>query len=156
MKVISMLKVGDKIPEFNTVSESGEVISSDTLGGEKFVLYFYPRDNTPGCTKEACSFRDNYQVFLDNNIKVLGVSGGNERSHQRFKEKYDLPFPLLMDEKLDLAKKFDARKSGNRVERITYLIDEKGIIEAIYGGNEGIDKVKTAIHSEQIISYWKL
>ena len=151
-----MLKIGDSIPNFKTETESGEIIDSAKLLGEKFVLYFYPKDNTPGCTKEACSIRDNYQSFLNNKIRVFGVSGGKALSHQKFSSKYNLPFPLLMDEKLEIAKLFKAFKRGNKVARITYLIDEKGTIEAIFGGSEGIDKVKTSEHANQIIDFWKL
>jgi peroxiredoxin Q/BCP len=151
----NLLKVGDNAPEFNVETHSGSKVSLATQKGSKFVLYFYPKDNTPGCTKEACSFRDNYQIFLDKGISVFGVSGGNSQSHQKFIEKYNLPFPLFMDEKLDLAKKYGAYKQGNRVARITYLVNEKGIIESIYG-LEGHDKVKSAEHASQIIDFWKL
>ncbi|MHA1933507.1 MAG: peroxiredoxin [Promethearchaeota archaeon] len=149
------LKIGDLAPEFETNSQSDENVSSKGNKGKKYVLYFYPRDNTPGCIKEACSIRDNYQTFLDNDIPVYGVSGGNAQSHQKFIDKFDLPFPLLMDEKFDLAKKFGAYKRGNRVARITYLINEEGIIEGIFG-TEGQEKVEAAEHSSQIINFWKL
>ncbi|MHA2224577.1 MAG: peroxiredoxin [Candidatus Hodarchaeales archaeon] len=149
------LKIGDRVPKFKTVTQSGELISSEQLMGKKYVLYFYPKDNTPGCTKEACSIRDNYQVFLDNNIAVYGVSGGEVESHQKFIDKYNLPFPLLMDEKFELAKKYGAYKPGNRVARITYLISTDGTIEGIFGV-EGQEKVKTSEHAIQIIHFWKL
>ena len=149
------LEVGDKAPEFEATTQSEEPVSSELLKGKKFVLYFYPKDNTPGCTKEACSIRDNYQSFLDQDILVYGASGGNAQSHQKFIDKYNLPFPLLMDEKLELAKKFGAYKRGNRVARITYLIDEEGLIEGIFG-LEGHKKVNTSQHAEQIIQFWKL
>ncbi|MHA2164981.1 MAG: peroxiredoxin [Candidatus Hodarchaeales archaeon] len=149
------LKIGDLAPEFETISQSDERVSSKGNKGKKYVLYFYPRDNTPGCIKEACSIRDNYQTFLDNDILVYGVSGGNAQSHQKFIDKFNLPFPLLMDEKYDLAKKFGAHKLGNRVARITYLINEEGIIEGIFG-TERQEKVKVAEHSSQIIQFWKL
>lgn len=151
-----MLKIGDDVPNFKTITESGLPISSETLKGQKYVLYFYPRDNTPGCTKEACSIRDNYQIFQNTGIKVFGSSGGSAYSHQKFINKYNLPFPLLMDENLELAKKFGAYKRGNRVSRITYLIDENGKIEGIFGGKEGIDKVRTTEHADQIIDFWSL
>ncbi|MFX0123401.1 MAG: peroxiredoxin [Candidatus Hodarchaeota archaeon] len=149
------LEIGDKAPEFETTTDSGEPVSSELLKGKKFVLYFYPRDNTPGCTKEACSIRDNYQTFLDQNILIYGASGGNAKSHQKFINKYNLPFPLLMDENLELAKKFEAYRRGKRVARTTYLIDEDGTIEGIFGA-EGHEKVKTSQHAEQIIQFWKL
>lgn len=149
------LKIGDLAPEFETTTQSNERVSSKGNSGKKFVLYFYPKDNTPGCIKEACSIRDNYQVFLDNDIPVYGVSGGKAQSHQKFIDKFNLPFPLLMDENLVLAKKFGAYKQGNRVARITYLINEEGIIEGIFG-TEGQEQVKAADHSNQIIQFWKL
>ncbi|MFX0088106.1 MAG: peroxiredoxin [Candidatus Hodarchaeota archaeon] len=151
-----VLKIDDMVPEFNAMTHAGEEISTEILKGKRFVLYFYPKDNTPGCTKEACSIRDNYQIFLDNSIPVFGISGGTAQSHQKFIDKYSLPFPLLMDENFDLAKKFGTYKRGNRVARVTFLINEDGRIESIFGGDEGIDKVKTAEHAEQIINYWKL
>ena len=85
-----------------------------------------------------------------------GVSGGSAQSHQKFVTKYNLPFPLLMDEKYELAKKFGTYKRGKRVARVTFLINKEGIIEGIFGGDEGIDKVNTAKHAEQIIDFWKL
>ena len=149
------LKIGDIAPDFETTSDSGDKITLGNYRGQKVVLYFYPKDNTPGCTAEACSIRDNYQVFLSSKIPVFGVSGGTSNSHAKFREKYDLPFPLLMDEKFELAKKYGALKRGNRVSRITFLIDEEGKIEGIFG-ETGIDKVKTKEHATQIINFWKL
>ena len=151
-----MLRIGDNIPKFSTLTESGESVNSEALVGKKFVLYFYPRDNTPGCTKEACNIRDNYSRFLENNITVYGISGGKTQSHQKFRDKYNLPFPLLMDENLAIAKLFNVYKRGNRVARITFLINEKGKTEGIFGGSEGIDKVKSSSHATQIFDHWKI
>ncbi|MFX0184712.1 MAG: peroxiredoxin [Candidatus Hodarchaeota archaeon] len=151
-----MLKIGDFAPSFKVETSSGQSVSSEKLKGQRFVLYFYPRDNTPGCTKEACSIRDNYQYFQNQEIPVYGVSGGSVQSHQKFIGKHNLPFPLLMDEKLELARKFGAYKRGNRVARITFLINENGKIEGIFGGDQGIEKVQTKEHAQQIISFWKL
>lgn len=148
-----ILEIGEKAPKFETTTQKAEEISSDSLKGKKFVLYFYPRDNTPGCIKEACSIRDDYQSFLNNGISVFGVSGGNSASHQKFIDKFSLPFPLLMDERFELAKKFGAYKRGNRVARISFLINEEGIIEGIFG-LKGHDKVKTAEHAQQILEFW--
>lgn len=147
------LEIGEKAPKFETTTQEAKKISSESLKGKKFVLYFYPRDNTPGCIKEACSIRDDYQSFLNNGISVFGVSGGNSASHQKFIDKFSLPFPLLMDEKFELAKKFGAYKRGNRVARISFLINEEGIIEGIFG-LKGHDKVKTAEHAQQILEFW--
>ncbi len=151
-----MVKVGEKVPEFRTTTQSDEEISSYQLQGKKYVIYFYPKDNTPGCTKEACSIRDNYSIFLEYDIPIYGVSGGSASSHQKFVDKYNLPFPLLMDQNFEIAKKFGAYKQGNRVARITYLINEEGIIEGIFGGNEGHEDVKTSEHADQLINFWKL
>ncbi|MHA1941586.1 MAG: peroxiredoxin [Candidatus Hodarchaeales archaeon] len=147
------LNIGDFAPTFETITQEDEIVSSEALKGNKFVLYFYPRDNTPGCIKEACSIRDNYEPFLNNEISVFGVSGGNKNSHQKFIDKFSLPFPLLMDEKLALAKKFGAYKRGNRVARISFLINEEGIIEGIFG-TKGYEKVKTSEHAQQILEFW--
>ncbi|MFW9854814.1 MAG: peroxiredoxin [Candidatus Thorarchaeota archaeon] len=151
-----MLKIGDTAPSFETTDEEGNQVDSDLLKGKKFVLYFYPRDSTPGCTKEACSIRDNYQIFQKQGIPIFGVSGGSEKSHQRFKEKNSLPFPLLMDQDLSLAKKYGVYKKPMRVTRVTFLIDEKGTIEGIFGGDHGIEKVNTSEHANQIINFWEL
>lgn len=151
-----VLKINDCIPNFKTVTHTGETISAEKLKGKQFALYFYPRDNTPGCTKEACSIRDNYQNFLDKDILVYGVSGGSAKSHQKFVTKYSLPFPLLVDEEYRMAKMFGVYRKGWRVSRVTFLINKEGIIEGIFGGDEGIDKVNTAKHAEQIIDFWKL
>lgn len=155
-EICQLLKIGDHAPQFESTDEKGNRVDSDSLKGQKFVLYFYPRDSTPGCTKEACSIRDNYQIFQHRKIPVFGVSGGSEQSHQRFKEKHNLPFPLLMDQDHSLAKKYSVYKWPKRVARITFLIDEKGIIEGIFGGDYGIEKVKTSEHANQIIDFWQL
>jgi peroxiredoxin Q/BCP len=158
-----MLKVGDKAPNFTTTSESGEKIKLSDFKGKKVFLYFYPKDNTSGCQAEACSIRDSYEVFVNSDIPVLGVSGGNEKSHQSFKNKNNLPFPLLMDEEFEIAKLYDVYKKKQMygkeymgIERTTFLIDEKGKIEGIFGGPEGIEKVKTKEHADQVIKFWDL
>lgn len=150
-----MLKIGDNAPSFTTETSSGQPVSSEKLRGQRFVLYFYPKDNTPGCTNEACSIRDNYQYFQNQEIPVYGVSGGSVKSHQKFIDKYNLPFPLLMDEKLELARKFGTYKRGNKVARVTFLINENGKIEGIFGGDQGIEKVQAKEHAHQIINFWK-
>ncbi|MHA1331525.1 MAG: peroxiredoxin, partial [Candidatus Hodarchaeales archaeon] len=111
-------------------------------------------DSTPGCTKEACSFRNSYEIFKDKNIQILGVSGGKMESHQKFRKKHNLPFPLLMDQEYELAKKFGVYKRGRRVSRVTFLINEEGIVEGIFGGSEGAEKVKTSQHAKQIADFW--
>lgn len=157
------MNVGDVAPDFETVTESGESFRLSDHRGHKVVLYFYPKDNTPGCAAEACSLRDALPVFSGENIRVFGVSGGSAKSHKRFKEKYDLNFPLLMDEDHSIAKLYGVyvpKKLAGReylgIHRITFLIDENGLIDGIYGGPHGIEKVKTKQHAEQIAKYWKL
>ncbi|TFG07795.1 peroxiredoxin [Candidatus Thorarchaeota archaeon] len=155
-----MLQVGDKAPKFETVDESGNTFRLNDHLGTKLVLYFYPKDETPGCTAEACSIRDNYQTFQEAGIPVYGISGGSTESHQKFKEKYDLPFPLLMDEDNEIAKLYHAYSKlsviGLGVKRITYLIDEQGEIEGIFGGSAGEEGVKSSEHAEQIAGFWGL
>jgi len=158
-----MLKIGDKAPNFTTTTENGDKIRLSSFKGKKVFLYFYPKDNTSGCQAEACSIRDNFDVFKKSDIPVLGVSGGNEKSHKSFKEKNNLPFPLLMDEEFEIAKLYDVYQTKSMygkeylgIVRTTFLIDEKGKIEGIFGGPEGIEKVKTKTHADQIIKFWDL
>ncbi|MFW9964141.1 MAG: peroxiredoxin [Candidatus Sifarchaeia archaeon] len=155
-----MLKVGDKAPDFETEDDTGKRFKLSDYRGQKLVLYFYPRDFTPGCTAEACSIRDNYQSFEGSGIPIFGISGGSAESHQNFRAKYKLPFNILMDEDLKIAKQYDAYSRldilGIGVKRITYLIDEEGKIESIFGGSEGIDKIRVKKHADQIMNYWGL
>jgi len=158
-----MLKIGDKAPNFTTTTESGDKFKLSSLKGKKVFLYFYPKDNTPGCQAEACSIRDNYAAFEKSDIPVFGVSGGTAKSHLSFKEKNNLPFPLLMDEEFEIAKLYGVYvtkkmygKEYLGIERTTFLIDEKGKIEGIFGGPEGIEKVETKTHADQIIKFWNL
>jgi len=158
-----LLKVGESIPDFETKDESGNPFQSVDLRGKKFVIYFYPKDNTPGCSAEACSIRDSYHVFEDAGIPIFGVSGGSVKSHRKFKEKYSLNFPLLMDEHYSIAKTFRVYhpikilgKELLGVKRVTYLIDETGKVEGIFGGPEGREKVNTKRHADQIVKHWGL
>ncbi len=158
-----MLKVGENIPDFETEDESGNSFLSTDLLDRKYVIYFYPKDDTPGCKAEACSIRDSYHVFEDAGIPIFGVSGGSSKSHRKFKEKYALNFPLLMDEDYSIAKLFRVyhpiKVLGREllgVKRVTYLVDEEGRIEAIFGGSEGKEKVNTKKHADQIVKYWGL
>jgi peroxiredoxin Q/BCP len=158
-----MLKIGDKAPDFTTKTESGETVKLSSFEGKKVFLYFYPKDNTSGCQAEACSIRDSYDVFEKSDIPVFGVSGGTVKSHVSFKEKNNLPFPLLMDEEFEIAKLYDVYQTKKMygkeylgIVRTTFLIDEKGTIEGIYGGSEGIEKVKTKEHADQVIKFWDL
>ena len=147
-----MLNAGDIAPDFTGTDENGEDVKLSDLRGNKVVLYFYPKDDTPGCTKEACSLRDNFSALTNENIKVLGVSTDNEKSHQKFIAKYDLPFTLLADTDHAIAdlygsygeKKFMG-KTYNGVLRKTFLIAEDGTIKKVF------DKVKVAEHAAEVL-----
>jgi thioredoxin-dependent peroxiredoxin len=147
-----MLKAGDKAPEFKLKSDSGETLSLKDFKGKKVILYFYPKDMTSGCTKEACDFRDNIKKFERRNAVVIGVSADNTSSHQKFKDKYSLPFTLLSDETKSMLKDYEVWKEkslyGRKymgIERTTYVIDEKGKIEKVF------NKVKVDGHIEELL-----
>jgi len=147
-----MLKEGSTAPAFKTKDANGETVSLKDLRGQKVVLYFYPKDDTPGCTKEACSFRDAFSQYKKKGIAVLGVSPDNEASHQKFVTKYKLPFTLLADTDKSIAgaygvwgeKKFMGRTYMG-VHRTTFLIDEKGKIKKIF------EKVKPEDHANEVL-----
>ncbi|MDY0084607.1 MAG: thioredoxin-dependent thiol peroxidase [Bacteroidales bacterium] len=150
-----MLQKGDKAPDFTGNDQQGKVVSLDDFKGKKLVLYFYPKDDTPGCTKEACNLRDNYADLLDKGFALLGVSPDTEDSHQKFISKYELPFPLLSDPELKIIKAFGAwgekNMYGRKYEgllRTTFIINEEGIIEKV------IRKVKTDDHANQILKLY--
>ena len=147
-----MLKEGDKAPDFTAKNQDGETVKLKDLKGERVVLYFYPKDDTPGCTKQACSFRDADDVYRKKGIKVLGVSIDDEKSHQKFISKYELPFDLLADTDKSIVEKYGVwgEKSmyGRKymgTHRKTFLIDEKGKIVKIF------DKVKVAEHADEVL-----
>jgi thioredoxin-dependent peroxiredoxin len=151
--VVAKLKEGEKAPDFAVNDETGQVVRLRDLRGKKVVLYFYPKDDTPGCTREACSFRDSFAKFKKRGIEVFGVSLDSEKSHQKFIDKYSLPFRLLADTERELSesfgtygeKKFMGRTyMGNH--RVTFLIDEKGKIKKIFS------KVKPDEHAEEVLS----
>jgi peroxiredoxin Q/BCP len=146
------LKVGDKAPDFTVNDQDGNTVSLDNFKGKKIVIYFYPKDNTPGCTAESCNLRDNYTALQAAGYEVLGVSTDSEKSHQKFIEKQNLPFRLLADTEKQLHEKYGTwvEKSmyGRKymgTARTTFIIDENGIIEDI------IEKVKTKEHTSQIL-----
>lgn len=146
-----MLKIGDKAPHFQGRGQDGQIISLDQFIGKKLVLYFYPKDNTPGCTAEACDLRDNYDRFIEKDYAIVGVSADTEEKHKKFIEKYSLPFPLIADTEKEILKKYDAwgRKKNYGLEydgiiRKTFIISEEGLVEKI------IEKVKTKDHTTQI------
>jgi peroxiredoxin Q/BCP len=147
-----MIKEGDKAPQFEGINQNGKKISLESFRGKKLILYFYPKDNTPGCTAEACSLRDNYDDLIKQGYSILGISADTDTSHKKFIEKYTLPFDLIADtdKKIIQAygvwgpKKFMG-KSFDGILRTTFIISENGIIEKI------ISKVETKNHAEQIM-----
>lgn len=147
-----ILKEGDKAPNFKAINEKGELVSLSDFKGKKLVLYFYPKDDTPGCTAEACDLRDNYQSFLAKGYEVLGVSPDGVTKHQKFIKKHELPFSLLADEDNAVAiaygtwgEKSMYGKKYMGILRTTFVINEKGKIEKV------IEKVDTKNHTAQLI-----
>ena len=146
------LKVGDKAPDFTVNDQDGNTISSKDYKGKKWIVFFYPKANTPGCTAEACNLRDNYKKLQKEGYELLGVSADSDKRQKNFKEKYDFPFPLLADENKEIIigfgvwgpKRFMGREFDG-IHRKTFIIDENGIITRV------IDKVKTKDHAAQIL-----
>ena len=148
-----MLEVGSQAPDFTLQNQDGESVSLSDYKGKKVILYFYPKDNTPGCTKQACGFAENYPQFVEKGAVVLGISKDSVKSHKKFQEKYHLPFTILSDEELKVIKAYDVWKEKNMygkkvmgVVRTTYLIDEDGIIIKAF------DKVKAADNPTQMLN----
>ncbi|CAD0229246.1 MULTISPECIES: peroxiredoxin [Planktothrix] len=139
------LCVGTDAPSFEVKDTNGNTVSLSDFAGKTVVLYFYPKDDTPGCTKQACSFRDNYTEYQGKDIVVLGVSMDDEASHQKFTEKYSLPFPLLVDTKGSLTNAYDV-DGGGYAKRVTYVIDGNGKIIHVDGA------VNTASHAQDILA----
>ena len=147
------LKVGEKAPDFEGLDQNGETVSLETLKGKKVVLYFYPKDDTPGCTKQACNLRDGYTSLQRAGYEVIGVSPDPVKKHKKFEEKYELPFRLLADTEKQVIeaygiwglKKFMGREYMGIIRK-TFIIDEAGMITDI------IDKVKTKEHTAQILT----
>jgi thioredoxin-dependent peroxiredoxin len=147
------LKEGMKAPGFEGIDQNGRTVKLSDFTGKKVVLYFYPKDNTPGCTAEACNLRDNWNTFMKKGFIVIGVSPDSEKSHKGFAEKYTLPFPIIADTSKKILNDYGVwgekkmyGKSFMGVIRTTFIIDEQGIIEKI------ISKVETAKHTEQIFN----
>lgn len=140
-----MAKVGDKIPNFQLKNQNDEMVDIADYKGQPLVIYFYPKNDTPGCTKEACAFRDSFQDFTDAGVTVFGVSADSPKSHEAFKAKYRLPFTLLSDKGNKLRKAFDVPTDlfGLMPGRVTYIIDKEGIIQHIF---------KSQIKAEQHVS----
>ncbi|NEQ37710.1 MAG: peroxiredoxin [Okeania sp. SIO3I5] len=149
------IKVGDKAPEFTLPSQDGTQVSlSNFLGKKNVVIYFYPKDDTPGCTKEACAFRDQYQVFTDTGAEVIGISGDTQQSHKQFATKYNLPFTLLCDTNNKVRQLYDVPATLWILPgRVTYVIDKEGIIRHIFDSMLDFEAhVKEALKTLKAIS----
>jgi peroxiredoxin Q/BCP len=149
-----MIEEGVKAPDFTLTDENGTEVSLGQFAGKKIVLYFYPKDNTPGCTKEACSFRDNYDSILEKGAVVIGVSADGAKSHANFKSKYELPFYLLSDPEKEVIKSYGAwgekkmyGKTYEGIMRSTVVIDEQGTVAKVF------PKVKPAEHGTEVLPY---
>ncbi|MBY1580518.1 thioredoxin-dependent thiol peroxidase [Clostridioides difficile] len=149
-----MLSIGTKAPEFTLEDKDGNKVSMSDFKGKKVVVYFYPKDNTPGCTRQACAFRNAYDGFKKEDIQVIGISKDSIKSHQKFAEKHELPFILLSDHDLVAIKAFDVWKEKKMygktalgVVRATYIIDENGIIEKVF------EKAKPDTNAQEILEY---
>lgn len=149
-----MLEVGLKAPDFTLQDKDGNNVSLSDFKGQKVVLYFYPKDNTPGCTRQACAFAANYDAFQEKNVAVIGVSKDSVASHQKFAAKHNLPFILLSDPEITVIQAYDVWKEKKMcgkvsmgVVRSTYVIDENGVIEKV------MLKVKPDTNAEEILAY---
>jgi len=149
------IQVGDKAPEILGINQNGNEIKLSDYSGKKIVLYFYPKDSTPGCTAQACSLRDNYEELQKAGYVVLGVSADSEKSHLKFIEKQQLPFDLIADTSISLSEQFGTwgeksmyGRSYMGMFRTTFIIDEKGIVERIISPKE----VNTKLHAQQILN----
>lgn len=147
-----MLEIGNRMPDFSAADQNGNIVKSADLIGKKTVVYFYPKANTPGCTAEACSLRDNYERFLALGYNVIGISKDSVKAQKNFSDKFALPFPLLADTDAFIIKAFGAwgekklyGKTYEGILRKTFIFNENGILEEI------IDKVNTKNHAEQIL-----
>jgi len=147
------LAIGDEAPEFSLQNDEGNTVTLSSLRGKKVILYFYPKDNTPGCTKQACDFRDNFTQFIQKGVEVFGISKDSAQAHSKFKNKYELPFPLLVDSNADVCEAYGVinkkslfGKTFLGIQRSTFLIDESGKLRGIWR------KVKVPGHVEQILN----
>ncbi|MBQ9362477.1 MAG: peroxiredoxin [Bacteroidaceae bacterium] len=152
------MKIGDKLPEVLGMNEKGETLTLSQFAGRKLIVYAYPKDNTSGCTAEACSLKQHYAELQDAGYAVLGISKDSAASHQKFIDKYELPFPLIADTDTTLLQTLGAWGEKNMYGkktmgtlRTTYLVNEQGVIEKIFTPKE----IKTKMHAEQILDYLK-
>jgi len=148
----TLLKQGDKAPNFAANDQNGKPVTLGDFSGKKVILYFYPKDDTPGCTAEACSFRDNYQLMLTHGFQVIGISTDDEQSHKKFESKYSLPFTLIADSEKSIVMAYGVWVEKNMygkkymgTARTTFVINENGVIEKI------IEKVDTKNASQQVL-----
>lgn len=148
-----MLKIGDQMPEFELMNQDGEMVSSKSLKGKRTLIYFYPKDDTPGCTAEACGFRDLRYELQDKGVEIIGISKDSHKSHKKFADKYKLNFTLLSDDLSDVTNKFGAwgektmfGKKYMGILRISYLFDAEGKVEKVYG------KVNTEEHAKEVLN----
>jgi thioredoxin-dependent peroxiredoxin len=154
---MALLKIGDVAPDFTAKNQDGKEIKLSSFRGKKVVLYFYPKDDTPGCTAEACNLRDNYDELTKKGFEVIGVSPDDEKSHSKFIAKYNLQFNLISDTSKSILKQYGAwglkkmyGKEYEGVLRTTYVIDEQGKIEKV------IEKVDTGNHTDQVLTELKM
>lgn len=139
------LSEGITAPNFTSKDDAGNSVTLSDFEGKTVVLYFYPKDDTPGCTKEACSFRDSYEAYQGKDIVVLGVSRDDETSHKAFKDKFSLPFPLVVDTDGTISQAYEV-EGGGYSKRVTFVIDEKGVIKKVY------ESIKTDTHADDILA----
>ncbi|MDF2435064.1 MAG: thioredoxin-dependent peroxiredoxin [Mucilaginibacter sp.] len=149
---MATLKEGDKAPDFTAKDQNGKTVSLSDFKGKTVILYFYPKDDTPGCTAEACDFRDNYQSLIGKGYEVIGVSTDDEKSHKKFETKFNLPFPLIADTGKEIVDAYGVWVEKNMygkkymgTARTTFIINADGIIQKI------IDKVDTKASSQQVL-----
>lgn len=150
---LNMLETGIKAPDFTLLNQDGQEVSLSDYRGKKVILYFYSKDNTAGCTKQACAFAENYPEFNEKGAEIIGISKDNVSSHRKFADKYSLPFTILANPELDVLQKYDVWKEKNMygkkvmgVVRTTYLINEEGMIEKAFS------KVKAAENAAQMLN----
>ena len=149
------LQEGSKAPAFKGVDQNGNTIALKDFLGKKVVIYFYPKDDTPGCTAQSCNLRDNYKLLTDDGFAIIGISTDSVKSHKKFENKFELPFPLVADEDKVIVEKYGVwgekkfmGKTFMGTIRTTFLINEKGVIKKI------ISKIDTANHSQQVFDEW--
>jgi len=149
---MNKINLGDNVPQFSVKDSNGIQISNETLLGKNYVIFFYPKDDSPICTQEACSFRDTYEDFLHHNCEVIGVSEDSIDSHKKFANKYKLKYSLISDPKNDLRKIFQVPKSflGLLSGRVTYLVDKKGVVRLIFNSQLNANK-----HIDESLNFLK-